>query len=273
MSRMTFGADPEFFLYDSAVGSNPIVPVCGWLGGTKEKHVALEYGEVHEDGIAAEVTFPPSNDIGTALENAVYVAGYAVARARRTRPSVRMFPATEVLVPTATLRAAGPQAMTFGCSPEYDAYSRGQAVARIKPEFFESGEGAWRFAGGHLHIGYRGVQDEVAEHNVALLCDATIGLYLVANGEHQPERRKFYGSPGRFRPTRYGIEYRTPSNGWLYNGGLRASIASGMAMLTSILSSSPEAVRAKWNSIDWVAVKRAINEADATSASSLLSLI
>jgi hypothetical protein len=128
------------------------------------------------------------------------------------------------------------------------------------------GPDSLRFAGGHIHLGYKSVRPEVAEYVVAMLCDLTLGLALVCNGERQPERRALYGQPGRFRPTPYGLEYRTPSNQWLFSGDLRHALIDGSERLREILHSSPEAIRAKWNSVNWVDVLSAIRSEDTSAA-------
>lgn len=258
MRQLTFGTDPEFFIQSNGA----LLPVCGLLGGTKEKHIPMPFGEIHEDGTAAELTVPPSETFPGMLDLTMHTLMYAKEYISGKVYGGTVHNASEVRFPTAVLAKIGPQAMTFGCSPEYDAYQRGASVPVLSPAAFERGTDSLRFAGGHIHIGYKAVQPEVSEYVVAMLCDATFGLQLVRAGEKQPERRRFYGRPGRFRPTPYGMEYRTPSNAWLMDRYKREGLMDAADRFVQTMRSSPEAIRAKWNSIDWPLVCEAIIEED-----------
>ncbi|RMG93736.1 MAG: hypothetical protein D6706_14915, partial [Chloroflexi bacterium] len=46
--------------------------------------------------------------------------------------------------------------------------------------------------------------------------DFFLGIPLYIK-EGESERRKLYGKFGDYRPKRYGVEYRTPSNKWVFN--------------------------------------------------------
>lgn len=265
MSRITYGCDPEFFFIDPHDHS---VPVCGWLGGSKESPLPLHDCFVQEDGVAAELTIPPQ----TSPESMVARAQVAVSTITRHANKKRaVYPR---IVPTqlfskAALDAAGEAAHRFGCSPDFDCYTGGQQNPLL-PGFVEhSSGGQYRFAGGHIHIGYKDIQPYVPEHAVALLCDFYIGLGLVAAGERQGMRRSMYGRPGMYRPTHYGVEYRTPSNLWLVNPALEGALVTGLACLSRLLDGTEADIRAKWNSIDWPSVQKAIANEDHKAAAAL----
>ena len=86
-------------------------------------------------------------------------------------------------------------------------------------------------------------------------------------------RRKFYGTAGRYRPTPYGIEYRTLSNRWTYtlhDCGLMAMHASAFGQFLT----RPEAdVRRAWSEIPWQDVKRAVEQEDVALASTLIGYV
>jgi hypothetical protein len=268
MRQLTYGCDPEFFL---AGPNNQPLPVCGWLGGSKETHIPLFDCEVHEDGCAAELTFTrPDTDFNTMISRAQVGVSTVIDFVQTERgKNLRLYSSPYALFPHKVLDELGPIATTFGCSPEYDSYRHGISCDPVNSSMFATKEGYYRFAGGHIHLGYKELHPDVPEYVVAMLCDATIGLSLVAMGERQGERRKMYGSPGRFRPTAYGVEYRVPSNMWLYNGDVSAGLSTGCSRLQEILQSSEPAIRAKWNSIDWIAVRKALASESSVVASQL----
>jgi Phage phiEco32-like COOH.NH2 ligase-type 2 len=273
VKNISLGADPEIFLADESTGT--IVPVCGWLGGTKEKHHALRGCEVHEDGCAAELTFPPvMNDPGMMVSHGQQYMSRVVEYATKKKGRYLVMWTNPVAKFTqAELNAIGPLANTFGCSPEFAAYDQGQAVPIVNAEALREGEHAYRFAGGHIHIGYREACPELPPYVAAMLCDATIGLSLVAHGEKQGKRRQLYGQPGRFRPTPYGLEYRVPSNTWLYNGSAGDAVVRGLNVLCNWMREPIDTIRSRWNSLNWPEIQQLIQTENHAQAGQLLKEI
>jgi hypothetical protein len=263
-AQITFGADPEFFL--TTTDGVP-VPVCGWLGGEKGKPINLDYCGILEDGVAVELNILPSPDPANLVQRLRYGLNEAVEYAnRRFRHGVlALSHASALLFPADALRAAGPAAHVFGCAPDFDAYQQGAQSPTVDTGYLRDVGGEWRFAGGHIHIGYKNLRPDVPEVAVAMLCDAFIGHPLVVNGEVQGRRRFMYGMPGRFRSTEYGIEYRTPSNGWLMDRGLRDVATHGMIRLRNVLTKPSADIRSLWNSAPWRDVHTAIAHEDTNS--------
>jgi hypothetical protein len=246
----TLGADPEMFLRD--VNTGGVVPVCGLIGGTKGDAIPLEgmpdgFG-VQEDNVMLEFNIPAANTPGR-FSTYVGEALEAVDNLIRIRnlpleidfSSERLF--TDVQLAT-------PQAQAFGCSPDFDGYKMGAPCRPISPERL----GGWRFAGGHVHIGY--AASEVPQHVVAQLCDLFLGLPSVAL-DKQAQRRRRYGQPGRFRPTEYGIEYRTLSNFWVFDTVLRLEVGHRAASVAR-LASNTERAHDVFSQVPWADVKSAI---------------
>jgi len=140
----------------------------------------------------------------------------------------------------AIIEAADPEARRFGCAPDFNAYTRSTNT----PEM-DASRHPFRYAGGHIHIGlsenkYREPNDaylkvcqtEEGHLRVVKLFDllVTIPTLLLDNSPGAIRRRAKYGKAGCFRPTTYGIEYRTPSCWWL-RSPMTVSIVYGLARL------------------------------------------
>lgn len=246
----SIGADPELFLRD--VNTGGVVPVCGLIGGTKEDPLPLENlaegFAVQEDNVMIEFNIPPAN---TASRFSSYIGAGLDALADLIR--IRNLPlefdySSERLFTDDQL--SHPQARMFGCSPDFDGYKAGAACRPVSPDRL----GGWRFAGGHVHLGYD--HEHVPQHVVAQLCDLFLALPSVVL-DKQAQRRKRYGQPGRFRPTPYGIEYRTLSNFWIFDERLRGQIGY-RANQACHLAQNPKRAYDVYAQVPWADVKSAI---------------
>jgi len=138
------------------------------------------------------------------------------------------------------IESADPEARRFGCAPDFNAYTRSTNT----PEM-DASRHPFRYAGGHIHIGladykYRAKDDpylkicstEEGHLRVVKFLDllVTIPTLLLDNGPGAVRRRAKYGKAGCFRPTPYGIEYRTPSCWWL-RSPMTVSVIYGLARL------------------------------------------
>jgi hypothetical protein len=272
------GADPEVFVRDLSTGN--IVPVCGWLGGSKGLPASLGNPDdklfVQEDGITAEFNIPPTTNFESFTLSIANAMLALVTRVRAQNPEYGLLTAGYVTMSRDEL-SAYPQAYMLGCSPEFDAYAEGAQVPRVQVEQLvvpdTNGELEYRFAGGHLHIGasYKGVYAlEIPKYVLAAFCDVFIGLKCV-EADRQGVRRSFYGQAGRFRPTKYGIEYRTLSNFWTSRQTRTARVAtSAFNMLDTLIGLPIASVMNLFDAIPWGAVRDAINTEDAQAAFDLM---
>ena len=269
---MTWGADPEFFLTTTRDGDS-VTPIVGLLGGTKSEPRMLGAYGVQEDNVMAEFTVPPEPNLSRVLTHADRAMSL-IFKDLRTRSEIRgyVYPSSSFLFEDRVLRDAGPQAMMFGCSPDFNAYEMGAPWPRVDPAALVRGNHALRFAGGHIHIGYKEVRD-LPEYVACMFCDATFGLWLVMSGEAQMERRQLYGMAGRYRPTPYGLEYRTPSNAWLYNDALRDALLGAEQQFVRIMRRDPVSIHRLFNEIPWPDVRAAINDEDVRRAVALVDWI
>lgn len=99
---------------------------------------------------------------------------------------------------------SAPEAHAIGCEPFINAYTDSLSV----PSPYQDN---YRFAGGHIHIGYD--KASLPPHMLIKLLDKEL-LPLDPNKD-SPRRSKFYGAAGSYRDKPYGVEYRSLSNFWL----------------------------------------------------------
>lgn len=264
----SMGSDPEFFIRRTDTGSP--VPICGLLGGTKgEPFMVGEYG-VQEDNVMAEYNTPPTDNPSTFARHVTYGRQAVLDRLQSLYPGLyeadlspaRLF-SMEALI--------HPQAQQFGCSPDFDGYNMGAANPRFTPADLMRDNGAWRFCGGHVHIGYKHLlKAPLPEYVVATFADVFLSLPFLLD-DKQGERRRYYGTPGRFRPTPYGIEYRAMSNRWTYNINVAESIGYNVLALGRFLTGSEAFIKRVWAEIPWVDVRNAISTENYDLGSSVLN--
>lgn len=199
--KLTFGADPEFFILDPK--TKQVTISCGKLGGTKGAPKPLgELGGYLEDNVTVEFN-PLHSSTGRGLWG-----NLEALKAEFTKTTkFQLAPYQEWQFSDKELDAH-PLAMQFGCDPDFDAYQGGQARKRIDPKDTAN----WRFCGGHIHIGID-PWPEIPKHIFVQLLDFFC-YSSWAQHDTAYERARFYGKPGLFRPKTYGVEYRTPSNFW-----------------------------------------------------------
>jgi hypothetical protein len=268
---VTIGADPEFFVRRTDTGAPH--PIIGLLGGTKGKAIPIGpdgiYG-MQEDNVMAEYNIPPCSDEMTFAQHI-----------RRGRESIMSFldltypgqyEPDEAACRVFPMQAlVHPQAATFGCSPDFDGYMMGEPNQRILPDQLVRPDrsGAWRFCGGHIHLGYKHIlKYELPDYVAAQFADVFLGLTTLPN-DKQGERRRFYGTPARYRPTSYGIEYRALSTLWTFDPGATETLAYYALNLARFLTRTEAVIKKLWSEVPWVDVRRAITTEDVSLANSL----
>lgn len=216
---ITLGTDPEFMLKDRSGNIVSAIPVI-----QRDKHDPIV---LSDDGV--KVYFD-----NTMIETNTVPAGSRdgfVSNIRETFKLIQGVLGNDfdiAAIPSNYFsedECLHPDAMIAGCNPEFCAYAQ---EACFPPDFVDS----FRSAGGHIHIGRSDFEkydeDAAEDENVFLLSvaskqsmikymDIFVGcpLTLIDDSAASVERKRLYGKAGRFRPTPYGVEYRTPSNYWL----------------------------------------------------------
>lgn len=248
----TLGADPEFFLFDGN-----FLPACGLFGGEKGKPLDLGHGYgLQEDNVMAEYNIPPQSnpdDFARAVRHGLDLSmGYIRKATRKSR--LEPYYANFVNLTRTQTRVKG--ADTFGCSPDFDAYLKGARA----PSVGAGTLGPLRFAGGHVHFGY---DSDIPPFVVAAFADVFLGLSSLEYDRQHEVRRATYGSPGRFRPTAYGIEYRVLSNAWIFDRYLTDHVASGCGRLMNfVLGRKEQEVKSVFKRMPWADVRASISTQD-----------
>lgn len=253
----SLGADPELF-FCGIVGGEP-VPMCGKVGGTKMKPKRLPGMGVgyciQEDNVMVEFNIPPARSITTFCQHIQTGLAGVEEYVRKLHPNLHISTKCAELFRVSDL-AETKGAMEFGCSPDFDSYNNSEPNPKINPISLIEGKNAWRFAGGHIHFAY---SQKIPHFVIANLMDAFVGLRMVPY-DKQGKRRTMYGTAGRFRPTSYGIEYRTLSNSWIFHSGITQIVADGAMCLHLVLNERSLADQQEmYAQIPWEDVKLAIN--------------
>ena len=201
--NVSVGADPELFLKDS---TGKFISSIGLIGGSKEAPKPIsDYGHaIQEDNVAVEFNIPPCQTAFGFVDNIKYVLNHLESLPLNLELAV---------VPSVVFDADqldNEAAQTFGCDPDYNAYTGDE---NPRPEAGEGGR--LRTAGGHIHVGY----SDSDEHSARELVKA-MDLFLAIPSmfmDSDTRRRTMYGNAGAFRKKSYGVEYRTLSNFWIAN--------------------------------------------------------
>ncbi len=201
IKNLKVGADPEVFL----ASGDKFVSAIGLVNGTKEN--PKYFGDnifLQEDNVALEFSFKPA----TNKFELIHFIGMGLIKIEEVAKEHGLDVA---VVPSAIFeedQLLHPNAMMFGCTPDFDAWKKQMNNApnpMINPGL--------RSAGGHIHIGY----DEPTEETNLLIIkamDLFIGVPSLEIDTDQ-RRRQLYGKAGCFRHKKYGVEYRTLSNFWI----------------------------------------------------------
>lgn len=272
MSLFKMGCDPEVFIGDRRTGN--VIPICGLIGGTKEKPLQIEDDPnyaLQEDNVMLEFNTPPATGIRSFVRTINIGLGHAKRKVTQANANYEVIPGCAYMF-TDDVLSAHPASYEFGCSPDFDAYQPGNANSTItKYSLYAPPNGSWRFAGGHLHLGGNLIPPE---HICAMFCDVCLGLPSVA-ADKQGKRRPLYGSPGRYRKTPYGIEYRTLSNFWIFDRFYTELIAKKLYYLGEFLTNedNEKTIIKALKEIPWYDVRCAISEENEQLAAALLRFI
>jgi hypothetical protein len=213
--KVTVGSDPEMFALHK--DTKIVVPAFIFLPDRNQKlGDSKETVPLYWDGFQAEWKYPKGFTCLEVLRcetRRMLQFFWKLAEKADAIPSLR----NVVNVPLKMMENLPPQFVDLGCTPSLNAYGRDPLQVGNPRKLLT------RWAGGHIHIGYREKIDYVETVKVM---DALLGLWAVGAAQKfdDPERRKYYGLAGEFRnPTYgsylstvyYGLEYRTLSNFWL----------------------------------------------------------
>lgn len=214
--RYTIGCDPEYF----GIREGQLVAMIPFVEGTKENPLPLKNGGfVMRDNVAVEFGIPPAHTVNEWVQN----INTTLEDMKQYLPEdIDLLPIPSAYFPRKELKHN--EAKKFGCDPDFNAWSGDQ---NQPPEGCSTS--TFRSCGGHIHIGYiKGsgndfLLDDYGKMRVIRLMDCFHGMVstILDNSEEAIARRKLYGKAGCFRPTDYGVEYRTLSNFWCQTNTLK----------------------------------------------------
>jgi hypothetical protein len=205
--QITMGADPEMFLSKDG----DYVAVQPYIDGTKDNPQMLpsRLGNAQRDNVAIEFGVKPAasklefiQNIGTTLKELMDLLPEGVEL--NVIPSAH-FPKAEL---------THMECQEFGCSPDFNAWTMDMNDV---PE--GAAEGTFRSCGGHIHIGMPEGYTLSDEWRWAVIrgMDTVLGILatFLDSSDAAVARRELYGKAGCYRPTDYGVEYRSLSNFWI----------------------------------------------------------
>ena len=244
----SIGTDVEWLLYNEKERT-PVV-ACGLVGGTKEAPLDLGLGyAVQEDNVMVEWNTPPATRWDVFYHNvseAIQTVKTHVKATVGAEYTIKPIPEWEF----SPLDLESPQARTFGCDPDYDAYLGGAQ----RPDGAMGVLGNYRTCGGHIHLGG---DFQCPDFVAALFAEYYIGVLGCLPMDHSTMRSKWYGQPGIFRSKPYGIEYRTPSNAWTGDSNSIEYIAMYGHRCAEFLTNTPaDRLQKIFRSFPWLELRK-----------------
>lgn len=216
----TVGCDPELFLVEEGKG----VSAYGMVPGTKEAPYKTSHGAIQVDGMALEFNTEPVALPNFELfnQNIVRTIDDLLKEARKTGFKGAFSKDPVMVFDKEYMDSQPDDAKVLGCDPDWNAYT-----LELNPT--PDGNVDFRGAGGHIHLGWGSdIPTDNAEHlqicaDIVKTLDATVGIFLTYI-DRDPRRREMYGKAGAFRPKSYGVEYRSPSNAWIWTKSRRKMV-------------------------------------------------
>lgn len=217
MGKLTWGADPEFFL--QSVETGEIVPAFAVadkleLGTKAESRPITSYPDVGvlADGAALEFNLKQPYDsddlMWAVLNEGVRQFDHVLRQHKLKRTGYR-----SVVIPPQYLDH--PEMQQIGCDPDCDAYSGGSKREGINPDMFKNDDGlVWRGAGGHIHIGID-PWPEIPKHIFVQFLDWIYSAMTPAGHKPTLSTDRIYRRMGLYRDKPYGVEYRSPASWWV----------------------------------------------------------
>lgn len=209
------GADPEVF-----VGKNgKFVSAHSMVEGTKLKPFPVVDGAVQVDGMALEFNIDPAFTREDFINKIEHVKNQLLSM---VSGEYEFLKDCSVFFEDKDVVSVPKYNLELGCSADYNGYD-----FRENPK--PNAKMNMRTAGGHIHIGiaetdrvFRAKHFKMAGY-LARAMDKYVGIYSLI-WDKDDSRRSLYGQAGAFRPKKYGMEYRTLSNAWIFSKDIMSFI-------------------------------------------------
>ncbi len=227
---MLIGNDAEFILVNGK--GNPVSAI-GLVGGTKLSPLPVEKGALQEDNVLAEINIHPaanSDEWEDNINSVIHSLNYKLPEGVLISSLASAFYDEENL--------SHHKAKEFGCDPDFNAWSgKINKPPKLKGKYL-----ALRSAGGHIHVGLDKQMNSVEKATLIQYLDSTVGLQSLFLDKDKL-RKRLYGKAGAMRLKDYGVEWRTPSNFWIFNKENRKWIFDAVTAATELyLSKEPKVV-------------------------------
>lgn len=206
------GADPEIFIRDNKL--EMYVSAAGFFPGTKKDPFPVERGAIQVDGTALEFNIDPVENEEDFFKNIHTVYGQMEEMVRLVNPDWVLTPIPSVHFHKDMWKDIPADAKILGCDPDFNMHGNVNPNPgdRLLDQPFRTGSG-------HIHIGW--TDDEDVKNPLHFEDARFIAEGFFKSGVYSPktsaefDRLVYYGGQGAFRPKKYGVELRSPSNVWL----------------------------------------------------------
>lgn len=213
MSIIRIGADPEVFIVDK---NGSFVPACGIVPGTKDNPFRVERGALQVDGVAAEFNIDPAENADQFSGNIQTVLNQLLEFIKKADKDLDIMFSPIARFTKDVWNTVSNDSKVLGCDPDYNV----NGEVNVNPTELLADEPI-RTAAGHIHIGFTEVDSPTASYHMADCNYIANGFFrshlstFVPSTQDELERLKYYGHNGSWRPKKYGIELRAPSNRWV----------------------------------------------------------
>lgn len=225
MTKITYGADPEFFVREKSTGT--IIPACGLFGGDKGAPILLSgEGGYLEDGVTIEINVAPKSTVAELTKS---ILGLKALWEQRF-PQHTLVCSAAAQFAKAELRKHR-KAMEIGCNADMCAWG-----IRRAPQIRDFGLS--RFAGGHIHVGMDPWPEEFPKEFLIRWLD----VFALSARYSDPSRFEHYGRPGLWRETTYGVEWRSPDPEWIMSGKVAIHTEKAVTALIGARSNAAKVI-------------------------------
>jgi hypothetical protein len=207
IKNLTFGTDPEFFVFNKRVG----IPISAipLVNGTKESPESLGDGFfILADNVLIEGNVPPCKTaeefISIMSELRKRIQEYFITKFKSMSDGIELMSSDCLRLDPMFL--AHPGALEFGCSPYLNAWDNEVHKAN------DMSSSLFRTAGFHIHIGYELNTRLWATMIMNKLIAKAFDLFITIpayNTNFDVIRFENYGGLGQYRNTKYGVECRS----------------------------------------------------------------
>jgi len=233
-ARALVGCDVELLgLADYELGSER-----RWLGylsklaGAPDKGSRMEFGDgywAHRDGVALEFGFEPTTQLGIfmhRLERGRSLASHNVVG------TLDLNAYDNFSIEPIADRPWAQKYLDMGCAPDYLVRPDNRVIKRNVPPGIKAQP--VRECSGHVHMSLPDYIIESEELKAQFIAEIDSVVYPLLAPLTHPDLRQWYRRRRVFRPTPYGVEYRTIGAGQLFADSAETVMSMIFSMVQSV---------------------------------------